>query len=95
MKVLWQIWTYGQGMELNSISKDAEQLAVTIEEQSSPQADIAGKVSHHDNNVIPEGEAEEIDIPDNSIFAEMVESRTVFLNENEMDIIWDNLPDNY
>ncbi len=90
MKVLWQIWTSSDGAELESISRDEEQLQKTIQELS-PQDDSENEEILE---AIPKCAPQEIDIPDDSIFAEMVESRTVFLHPDEMDIIWNNLPDN-
>ncbi|HUO50611.1 MAG TPA: hypothetical protein VMU25_03580 [Candidatus Paceibacterota bacterium] len=81
MKVLRQDWKIpGEGC-LTSISKDKAQLETTIASvlANSPETTLIG---HFD----------EITIPDDCDFVDMVEGNTVFLQSDEMDIV-DNAPE--
>lgn len=94
MKVLWQVWTHSNGVEINSISKDREQLDVTIAEIGpKPSCDDEDESSISKETAVPEGEAQEVDIPANSALAEVVLKNTVFLHDDEMDPIYHSLRD--
>ena len=78
MKVLQQDWYVPDKGCMTSISKDQTQLDTTFEEIKikEPETEL-------------DGQFQEITIPDDSVFAEMVQTRTVFLHDDEMDIIYD------
>ena len=86
MKVLMQEWRVPDGGQLISISKDRGQLDATVKE-------VTAKKSEDEHEEIPEvdGEHEEIEIPNDSVFVEMVKMHTIFLHDDEMDIIYDAL----
>jgi hypothetical protein len=75
MRVLLQDWDlYEKGIAY-SISKDKKQLEATKKR-------IVDKGEGK-----PNGKPTEVTIPDDHAFAEMVETRTVFLQHDEMDVI--------
>lgn len=76
MKVLLQEWTI-DGKSETSISKDQTQLNDTIQEIEAES---------DEGNVKCE-ELSEVEVPNDHAFAEMVQSRTVFLHDDEMDVI--------
>ncbi len=87
MKVFHQTWElkYG-GPELNSISKDRGSYEQTVTDVANPDEDNEQGPAH------PSGELIEITIPDDHDFAYLVEDRgTVFLHDDEMDIVWEAL----
>jgi hypothetical protein len=73
---------------MTSLSKNQEQLGATIKELA-PKKDPHDEenILNYDEAVVPDGNAWEIKIPDDSAFAEMVNFRTVFLDNDEMDIL--------
>lgn len=80
MKVLVQNWETARRSERTSLSKD-------INELNQEKSVIAGE----EEILMPVGEPVEITIPDDSVFAEMLESRgTVFLNSDELSIVYDS-----
>ena len=91
MKILRQDWSILQGGQITSISKDRTQLDSTIEELA-PKKDPEDEdeILNYEKAAEPEGSAEELEIPDDSIFAEMVKNSTVFLHDDEMDLIWES-----
>jgi hypothetical protein len=93
MKVLVQVWEKLTGGESTSISKNREQLEETIK-GVAPQKDPddAEDILNYYEAVVPDGDPREVEIPDGSVFAEMVQSRTVFLLPDEMGVIWDSVP---
>ena len=94
MKVLKQEWTPGRGGQITSISKDREQLDATIQELApKPPDSEENEDFNYRQAATPSGKVEEIDIPDDSVFADMVKDRTIFLHDDELDLIWDNLPE--
>lgn len=89
MKVLVQEWDNVAGGQATSISKDREQLDETIKRvapQKNPHDE--GDILNYKEATVPDGDATEVEIPDDSVFAEMVGSRTVFLHSDEMDVLW-------
>lgn len=76
MKVLFQQWIVMDHGSVVSISKDMAQYTKTV-------AELASK----DEGEPEPGDPLEVSIPDDSVFAEMVEEDTVFLHRNEQDII--------
>ena len=84
MKVLHQTWELERGRtELNSISKDRASYEEAVVGCANASEDRGSGPAH------PTGELFEITIPDNSVFARMVESQgTVFLHADEMDEVW-------
>ncbi len=84
MKVLWQEWT-GKNAHRNSLSKNKSSLLRTIKEVGAMD---------EDDRVVPDGEPQEITIEDSSAMAELVTCEgTIFLEYDEMDIVW-NAPEN-
>lgn len=80
MKVLVQNWETARRSERTSLNKD-------INELNQEKSVIAGE----EETLMPVGEPVEITIPDDSVFAEMLESRgTVFLNSDELSIVYDS-----
>lgn len=80
MKVLVQNWETARRSERTLLSKD-------INELNQEKSVIAGE----EETLMPVGEPVEITIPDDSVFAEMLESRgTVFLNSDELSIVYDS-----
>lgn len=83
MKVLAQEW-HDRYKDLFpvSISKDQAQLDEAIKSLAKKED------RDEDSTTIPYEEAWEVEIPDDSVFAEMVEMRgTVFLHRDEEDIL--------
>lgn len=80
MKVLVQNWETTRRFERTSLSKDLD----TLNQEKSIIADA-------EETLRSVGEPVEITIPDNSVFAEMVESRgTIFLNYDELIIVYNS-----
>lgn len=80
MKVLKQDWTSPRGSERTSLSRDLDDLNKTKSEEVSEEEYLD-----------PVGEPLEITIPDDSALAELVEcDGTVFLNRNELDIVFNS-----
>ncbi|OGG41991.1 hypothetical protein A2837_02175 [Candidatus Kaiserbacteria bacterium RIFCSPHIGHO2_01_FULL_46_22] len=90
MKVLVQDWKTPEGRLRTSISKDQEQLDETVK-RLAPRLDSEGEVQNWDKAVTPEEGSWEIEIPEDSIFVEMVGFRTVFLEPDEMDVLYSAL----
>lgn len=91
MKILRQDWRILEGGQITSISKDQEQLNATIEElapKKDPEEE--DEILNWEKAAEPDGSAQEIEIPGDSVFAEMVKNGTVFLHDDEMGLIWDN-----
>ncbi|HUD03159.1 MAG TPA: hypothetical protein VMR46_04095 [Candidatus Paceibacterota bacterium] len=89
MKVLVQYWTPLTGGELVSISKNQEQIQTSILElKLKPDPDWKDSFLNYDDAAEPDGKPTEIEIPDNSPFCDMVEHGTVFLNDDEMSLVW-------
>ena len=88
--VLRQDWRIeATGRSITSISKDKAQLKETIQElKPSPQ-----NQRNKDKFTVPDGKAEKIKIPIDSAFADMVEHQTIFLHDDEMDLIYGNADD--
>lgn len=85
MKVLVQYWTVYVGQELISISKDQSQLDdMIVRIQREDAENDNGKTTD------PDGDAKWITIPDDSFFAEMVESETIFLDVEEQHVVWNS-----
>lgn len=78
MKVLRQDWVSPSRGCVTSISKNRVQLDATFV-----------RIKKQEPEVELEGEADEITIPDDSPFVNMVKQNTVFLHEDEMDLIYD------
>lgn len=95
MKVLVQYWLPLRGGELVSISLSQEQLTKTISELVPKQnPEDKDEILNEDSAANPDGDAEELEIPDSTIerFLDLLNRRTVFLCDDEMGMIWDNLP---
>ena len=91
MKILRQDWSILQGGQITSISKDRAQLDATIEELSPKQdPEDESEILNYEKAAEPDGNAEELEIPDDSVFADMVRDNTVFLHDDEMDLMWEN-----
>jgi hypothetical protein len=95
MKVLVQYWRPLEGGELVSISKSREQIEASIQDLApKPDPDWEEDILNYDKAAEPNGEPEELEIPDDSPFARMVQGGTVFLREDELELIWDNSNEN-
>ena len=80
MIVIKQDWWSGRSTERISLSRDIEALN---EEKNS--------IAIEEESTLPQGDPQEITIPDDSAFVEMVKLRgTVFLNDNEFDIVYNS-----
>ncbi len=77
MKVLLQEWNIAGKGHMRSISRDQSQLDATIrevkEEDEESEADEEGPL--------------EVEIPDEHVFADMLEDSTVFIYDDELDAI--------
>ena len=75
MQVLYQEWKTSNGAWICSISKDAVQLEQTVKELKA-----AAKAT-------PDSKPFMVEVPDTSGFVDMVQVETLFLHDDERDIL--------
>lgn len=100
MKVLIQKWENLNGGPTVSVSINRQHLDTTIRDLNPERPRKEGDEDDDGdgdflerNEARPDEEAQEIEIPDDSTLAAMVQRNTTFLYDDEMDVIWESNPD--